>query len=93
MRKFEFLEVKSVVGFCKDNLLITVNMPEMQRFCLSCFGLKIVYNKQLLDDAEYDMKNDADRGGCYPPKTRLKVDNTLRDLHTFIAYETEFNNC
>ena len=60
MRKFEFLEVKSVVGFCKDNLLITVNMPEMQRFCLSCFGLKTVYNKQLLDDAEYDMKNDAD---------------------------------
>ena len=41
-RKFEFLEVKSVVGFYKDSLLITVNVPEMQRFCLSCLGLNAV---------------------------------------------------
>ena len=26
------------------------------------------------------MKNSADRGGCYPPWPKVKVDNTLRDL-------------
>ena len=28
-------------------------------------------NYQLLDEAEYDMKNYADRGGCYPPKPKI----------------------
>ena len=42
------------------------NEPEMQRFCLSSLD-STLYNYQLLDEAEYDMKNDAYRGGCYPP--------------------------
>ena len=37
-------------------------------------------NYQLLDEAEYDMKNYADRGGCYPPKPKAEADNTLRNL-------------
>ena len=50
--------------------------------------------KQLLDEAEYDMKNYADQGGCYPPKPKAEVDNTLRGLHNS-SYHTkaEFNNC
>ena len=40
------------------------------------------------------MKNSADRGGCYPPRSKAKVDNTLRDLQNS-SYPTkaEFNNC
>ena len=40
------------------------------------------------------MKNSADRGGCYPPRSKVKVDNTLRDLQNS-SYPTkaEFNNC
>ena len=40
------------------------------------------------------MKNYADRGGCYSPKLKAEVDNTLRDLHNS-SYHTkaEFNNC
>ena len=26
------------------------------------------------------MKNSADQGGCYPPRPKAEVDNTLRDL-------------
>ena len=34
-----------------------------------CQVLKvIVYNKQLLDEAEHDIKNYSDRGQCYLPK-------------------------
>ena len=47
---------------------------------------------KLLDEAEYDMKNYADRGGRYSPKA--EADNTLQDLHNF-SYHTKakFNNC
>ena len=40
------------------------------------------------------MKNSAGRGGCYPPRSKASVDNTLRDLQNF-SYPTkaEFNNC
>ena len=40
------------------------------------------------------MKNSADRGGCYPPRSKTKVDNNLRDLQNS-SYPTkaEFNNC
>ena len=36
----------------------------------------------------------ADRGGCYPPRSKAKVDNTILDLHNS-SYPTkdEFNNC
>ena len=32
---------------------------------------------QLSNKAEYDMKNSADQGGCYSPKPKAEVDNTL----------------
>ena len=50
--------------------------------------------KQLLDEAEYDMKNYSDRGGCYPPKPEAEVYNTLRGLHNS-SYHTKgkFDNC
>ena len=40
------------------------------------------------------MKNSADQGGCYPPRPKAEVDNTLRDLQNS-SYRTkaEFNNC
>ena len=40
------------------------------------------------------MKSSADRGGCYPPKPKAEVDNSLRDLQN-CSYptKTEFNNC
>ena len=43
---------------------------------------------------EYDMKNYADLGGCYPPQPSASADNTLLDLHNS-SYHTkaEFNNC
>ena len=51
-------------------------------------------NKQLLDEAEYDMKNYTDVRGCYPPKPKAEVDNTLQGLHNS-SYHTkaEFKNC
>ena len=40
------------------------------------------------------MKNSADQRGCYPPRLKAKVDNTVRNLQNF-SYPTkaEFNNC
>ena len=40
------------------------------------------------------MKNSADQGGCYRPRPKAEVDNTLRDLQNS-SYPTkaEFNNC
>ena len=40
------------------------------------------------------MKNSAGRGGCYPPKPKAEVDNSLRDLQNS-SYPTkaEFNKC
>ena len=40
------------------------------------------------------MKNSAGRGGCYPPRPKAKMDNTLRDLQDS-SYPTkaEFSNC
>ena len=40
------------------------------------------------------MKNSAGRGGCYPPRPKVEVDNILRDLQNS-SYPTkaEFNNC
>ena len=40
------------------------------------------------------MKNSADQGGCYLPRPKAEVDNTLRDLQNS-SYPTkaEFNNC
>ena len=36
---------------------------------------------QLMNEAEYLMKNYGDRGGCYPSRSQAEADNTLRDLH------------
>ena len=37
-------------------------------------------SKQVLDEAKYYRKCYGDRGGCYPPRAKVKVDNTLRGL-------------
>ena len=37
-------------------------------------------SKQVLDEAKYYMKCYGDRGGFYPPRSKVKVDNTLRGL-------------
>ena len=52
------------------------------------------YIQQLLNEAEQDMKNSADQGGCCPQRPKAEVDNTLRDLQNS-SYPTiaEFNNC
>ena len=40
------------------------------------------------------MKNSADRGGCYPPRPKAEVDNTIRDLqNSSYSAIAEFNNC
>ena len=41
------------------------------------------------------MKNSAgQRGGCYPPRPKAKVDNTLRDLqNSSYPVKAKFNNC
>ena len=50
-------------------------------------------NEQLLNEAELDAKNYADRGGCYPPRLRAEVDKIFRDLHNFSHHTTvEFSN-
>ena len=41
-------------------------------------------NKQLLDEAEHDIKNYPDRGQCYLPKPKAKGDNIDRGLETAI---------
>jgi len=40
------------------------------------------------------MKNSADLGGCYPPRPKAEVDNTLHDLqNSSFPTKAEFNNC
>ena len=40
------------------------------------------------------MKNSAEKGGCYPPRPKAEVDNTLRDLqNSSHPTKAEFNNC
>ena len=48
----------------------------------------------ILNEADQDMKNSAEQGGCYPQRPKAEMDNTLRDLQNF-SYPTkgEFNNC
>ena len=41
------------------------------------------YNKQLLNEAYYDVKNYADRGERHPP--RAEVDNSFRELQQFFT--------
>ena len=39
------------------------------------------------------MKNSADQGGCYPPRPKAEVDNTLQDLqNSSCPTKAEFNN-
>ena len=40
------------------------------------------------------MKNYADRGGCFPPRPKAEVDNTLRDLdNSLYPTKAELINC
>ena len=49
---------------------------------LSVFCTHTVYLAIIECQAESDVKNYADQGGCYPPKLETEVDyNILRDLH------------
>ena len=43
-------------------------------------GMVIASIQQLMNEAEQDMKNSADRGGCYLKRPKVEVDNTLPDL-------------
>ena len=38
-------------------------------------------NKQLLNEAEYYLKNYKGLGGCYAPQPTASMDNTNLDLH------------
>ena len=46
-----------------------------------------------MKEAEQDMKNYDDRGGCNPPRLIAEVDNTLRDLQNSYPTKAEFINC
>ena len=40
------------------------------------------------------MKNDADQGGCYPPRPKAELEKTLRDLlNSSCPTKAEFINC
>ena len=43
-------------------------------------GLIRLVIKLVLDEAKCYRKFYGDRGGCYPPRSKVKVDNTLRGL-------------
>ena len=50
--------------------------------------------QQLLNEAEQDMRNSADQGGCYPQSPKAEVDNILQDLqNSSYPMKAEFNNC
>ena len=55
--------------------------------------LKYLAIIELLNEAEWDMKNSADQGGCYPQRPKAEVDNTLLDLqNSSHPTKAEFNN-
>ena len=56
--------------------------------------LKKIKILQLLNEAEYLLKNYEDWGGRYlsRPYMEAKVDDTLRDLHSS-SYDMKFDNC
>ena len=39
------------------------------------------------------MKNSAGREGCYLPRLKAEVDDTLKDLQNSSSTKAEFNNC
>ena len=47
---------------------------------------------KLLNEVEYDVKNYADLGGCYPPRMKEEMDNILRDLRYSHHTKAEFDN-
>ena len=51
--------------------------------CICQIMEAITYNKQLLDEAEYHLKNYGERGGCNRPRRITPSDYT----------KAEFNNC
>ena len=42
--------------------------------------LNIISIKQLLDEAEHDIKNHPDRGQSYLPKSKAEMDNIYQGL-------------
>ena len=51
--------------------------------------VKLHDNEQLLNEAEYDVKNYADQGECYPPRLKAENNIILHIRHT----KVEYNNC
>lgn len=52
------------------------------------------FNQQLLNEAEYDENNYADRGGCYTPRMKAEVHTILRDLQNSSHHKkAETSNC
>ena len=69
--------------FFKERMKQTTNTLILHRNVLMMYQCM----KQLLNEAEYDMKNYADRGECYLPDIRLQ------DLYTTSHHtKSEFNN-
>ena len=75
------------------NVLLMHGIIRIANFgsALTVIGIVI---QQLLNEAEQDIKNSGDQGGCYPQSPKAGVDNTLRDLQNS-SYPTKakFNNC
>ena len=43
--------------------------------------MSLTDKEQLLNEAEYHLKNYGDQGGCYPPRPTASSDNNLLHLH------------
>ena len=62
--------------------------------CFLTLNSKGVISEQLLNGAESDVKNYADRGGSYLSRLRAEVDKIPRDLHSSSHHtKAKFNNC
>ena len=73
------------VGITENNAL---PLAIQSARCIGCKNKP--YNQQLLNEAEQDMKNSADHGGCYPQRPKAEVDNAHppRSAEFFISYES-----
>ena len=45
-------------------------------------GMPLTDKEQLLNEAEYHLKNYGDQGGCHPPRPTALSDDNLLHLHT-----------
>ena len=59
--------------------------------CFLTLNSKGVISEQLLNEAEKDVKNCAERAGCYPSRLRAEVEKIPRDLHNSSHTKTSPN--